>query len=114
MTECECCGREKPETEMFKYEKHNVCDICYTNIEEYKKYNTIHFNLSITKADIKKIQLRNEELNNKIKIIDFSVFPREFLEEFLEYFKTEEFNTFKKLYLQFRKIKSKKEDDIQI
>ena len=113
MKRCECCKRLLPPLSLFKYtynkKTYEVCSNCRYYIEEHLDEKNPDI-IVLSDRDIKKIQLRNEQKEYRIKMLDFSVLPRYFLEDLLEYIKTEEFNAFKKSYLEVRE-KSKLENE---
>jgi hypothetical protein len=107
MTNCECCKKEIPEPNIFIYDynnhKYKVCGVCYTNIEEYLLNGRNIQNPILTKKEIEKIQLHNEQENLRIKNLDLTIYPRQYLEKLLDYIRKNDFNTFKKLIKKYNK-----------
>lgn len=112
MKKCDCCKKETPEFNLFKYtygdKTYNLCSTCYSNVEEYliKKGNKI--TLKLTPAEVKKIQVKNENQNKKLSELDLNLFPREFLEGFIDFIRKKEFTNFKRLLKQYEKEKNLK------
>lgn len=104
---CNCCERPTPDYNMFIYhyknKSHNLCGICYANIEEYLLDSSNEIKLKLNEAEIKKIQEKNKEINEKIMKLNFVDYPRSFLETFVGFLREKEFNTFKKLLYEFER-----------
>jgi len=95
---------------MYKYTYRNkildLCGICYANVEQYLLGEGDKINLIFSKIGIKKLQKKNEEINEKIKKLDLTIFPRSFLEDFIDFIRENEFTSFKR-YLKNYEIVNK-------
>lgn len=109
---CNCCKKETTELDLFKYTYgnriYNLCGICYANVDDYMLTKSNNITLKLTPFEIRKIQLNNERLNYRIKNLDLTIFPRTFLEDFINYIKEKNFNNFKRLLTNYEKDKQLK------
>lgn len=106
MSKCDCCKQEKTELDLFKYRYGSknflLCNTCWLKVEEHFQEEYEKDTLKLTPKEIRKLQLRNEQINYRLKRLDFNLFPRGFLEDFISYFREKKFNDFKQLIFDYQ------------